>query len=107
MGTTNGCYLSEADVAALPAAKFQLGQVVATPGALEALGTGEIASALARHSRGDWGEMPEEDKRSNDRGLGPDADRLMSAYRSREGVKFWVITEWDRSVTTVLLPDEY
>lgn len=86
--------------------KFPLGQVVATPNALASVPRGEIYSALSRHVRGDWGIMPEEDKRANERALRA-GERLFSAYRSSGNVKFWIITEWDRSVTTVLLPEDY
>jgi len=92
------------------ATSFHLGQVVATPGALEALeDAGQDASEfLRRHNRGDWGDVGHEDKKSNDDALNPkDPQRLLSSYKTRKGVKIWVITEWDRSVTTVLLPDEY
>lgn len=85
---------------------FPLGPIVATPGALEAIPPGEIGHALRRHARGDWGELDAEDRAANDRSLTEGA-RLLSAYRSRAGTRFWVITEADRSATTVLLPDEY
>ena len=86
--------------------KFKLGQVVATPGALEELTRGEIASALNRHASGDWGELCKEDKRENELAL-KERFRILSAYMSSRGKKFWVITEADRSSTTVLMPDEY
>lgn len=86
-------------------AKFQLGRTVATRGVADELTEQEIASCIMRHASGDWGEMPEEDKKANDRGL-KEGDRLMSAYTVRD-IKVWVITEWDRSVTTVLFPSEY
>ncbi|MBX7208660.1 MAG: hypothetical protein K1X78_10130 [Verrucomicrobiaceae bacterium] len=89
-----------------PKAKFPLGNLVSTPGALEVLTHPEIMSALSRHITGDWGEVDAEDKRANDQSL-IDGSRLLSAYRSQDGTKFWIITEADRSVTTVLLPEEY
>jgi len=55
---------------------------------------------------GDWGELTQEDIDENNRAL-KEGCRLLSAYRSTNRVKFWIITEWDRSVTTVLLPSEY
>jgi len=61
---------------------------------------------LLRHKHGDWGELPEEDLRENEWSLQHGA-RLFSAYRTRTDEKLWVITEWDRSVTTLLLPAEY
>ena len=87
--------------------RFPLGQLVITPGALERLSAKEIQLALNRHATGDWGELPEEDVQENERALTHGA-RLFSAYRSEDGkTRFYVITEADRSVTTVLLPEEY
>jgi hypothetical protein len=85
--------------------KFELGQVVATPGALETFGIEDLLISLARHSKGDWGDMDKEDKAENDLSL-KKGFRLFSAYEIR-GKKLWIITEWDRSVTTFLLPEEY
>jgi len=88
--------------------RFALGQTVATPGALATLTeSGERPEPfLVRHERGDWGEVPSEDARANERAL-RDGTRILSAYRTSAGVKFWVITEADRSATTLLLPEEY
>lgn len=86
--------------------KFPLGKVVATPGILEKVPEGDINDALNRHAHGDWGIMPDEDMATNDRAL-KDGERLFSAYLSSEQIKFWIITEWDRSTTTILLPEEY
>lgn len=86
--------------------KFPLGQLVSTPAALEVLTHPEIMSALSRHVTGDWGELDPEDIRANDQSL-IDGSRILSAYRNARGTKFWIITEADRSVTTVLLPEEY
>ena len=61
---------------------------------------------IMRHASGDWGELCDGDKKLNDEGVNS-GDRLMSAYSLRDGVKIWIITESDRSVTTFLLPDEY
>jgi hypothetical protein len=87
---------------------FSLGQVVATPGALAALGkTGQTPlEFLSRHVRGEWGELDEEDRRENQLSL-KRGFRLLSSYRTNAGDKVWIITEADRSVTTLLLPDEY
>ena len=92
----------------LPRPLFSLGQVVGTPGALDALGQAEQEpiELLVRHITGDWGELPDEDKAENERAL-QSGLRLFSAYKLNSGVKVWVITEWDRSVTTLLLPNEY
>lgn len=88
--------------------KFPLGQVVATPGALRALeDSGESAfDFLYRHASGDWGELDEHDRRENELSL-REGFRLLSAYRLKTGEKIWIITEADRSVTTLLLPEDY
>jgi len=88
--------------------KFSLGRIVATPGALEAL---EEANQnpfefLERHQAGDWGELCEDDKSENEFSL-KNGFRILSAYRTLHVVKVWVITEADRSVTTLLVPHEY
>jgi hypothetical protein len=85
---------------------FSLGQLVATPGALAEATHEEIQQALARHSRGDWGNVDAEDAQANNEALECGA-RLLSAYETATGVKFWIITEADRSSTCVLLPEEY
>ncbi len=89
-------------------AKFSLGQVVVTPGFLEAMhNTGDkIVPYLLRHVQGDWGELDEHDRKENERSL-RNGFRLLSAYRLSDDTKFWVITEADRSATTFLLPEEY
>ena len=89
--------------------KFPLGQVVATPGAIEAMKSegADAGGLLARHGAGDWGEVCAEDKKANEAALKHEA-RLMSAYTlPKTGAKLWVITEADKSATTLLLPDEY
>lgn len=87
---------------------FRLGRLAATPGALDALEQSgqQPAHFLARHAAGDWGEVCAEDRRLNDLAVA-DGSRLLSAYHTAKGVKLWVITEADRSQTTLLLPDEY
>jgi hypothetical protein len=87
--------------------KFEPGKVVATPGAMELLERKNEPGLwyLSRHLRGDWGTVPEEDKKSNDEAL-ERGNRLLSAY-DVQGEKLWIITEADRSVTTLLLPEEY
>ena len=90
-------------------ALFPLGQIVATPGALSALGGEGISSdaLLTRHVTGDWGELSEDDRRENELSI-EEGLRILSAYKlPHTGVKLWIITEADRSVTTLLLPDEY
>ena len=88
--------------------KFSLGQLLSTPGALELLEeTGKNASTyLHRHLSGDWGDLCDEDKEANDQAL-IDGSRIFSSYEIGKGEKIWVITEADRSSTTILLPSEY
>jgi hypothetical protein len=88
--------------------KFPLGQVVSTPGALDALSrAGQDAwEFIVRHISGDWGELDEEDRRENEVSL-KEGFRILSAYRLADGTKIWIITEADRSSTCILLPDEY
>jgi hypothetical protein len=87
---------------------FALGRLVATPGALELLTRAEQTPLefLARHSRGDWGECCPDDARENDFSVKA-GFRILSVYSTRTGEKLWVITEADRSVTTLLLQSEY
>jgi hypothetical protein len=89
-------------------ALFPLGQVVATPGALaEMEASGELLfSYLQRHLSGDWGEIDAHDRRENELSL-REGFRLMSVYTLSNGIRFWIITEADRSSTCVLLPEEY
>ena len=93
--------------------KFALGQILATPGALEALeaSSQQPLEFLARHVSGDWGDLCVEDRQLNDDSL-IDGSRILSAYHTSKGVKLWVITEatdesGHRSATTILLPEEY
>lgn len=88
------------------AAKFALGQTAITSGALATLGAGDVVAALDRHAGGDWGDLCPEDRATNERAIQM-GGRLFSAYHTADGTKFYVITEADRSVTTVLLPEEY
>ena len=92
---------------------FDLGQLGATPGALGLLaGTfgpdaaAMLTSLLRRHVTGDWGDLDEEDRRDNDAAV-RHGTRVFSAYRVTSADRVWIITEADRSVTTVLLPEEY
>ena len=90
------------------AALFSTGQIVATPGALSALadaGANPVA-LLDRHQMGDWGEVPAEDAAENEYAL-LHGFRIMSSYRLETGTRLWVLTEADRSLTTLLLPSEY
>jgi hypothetical protein len=87
---------------------FPSGRLVATPGALALLEqTNKLpVEFLSRHLRGDWGDLDEEDKTENELSLKYGL-RLLSSYQVSESEKLWVITEADRSVTTLLLPAEY
>lgn len=87
---------------------FSLGQIVATPGAIEALVEANQTpiELLFRHVTGDWGDLDAEDIRENEYSL-KHGYRIFSSYRLSTGVKLWLITEHDRSVTTFLLPSEY
>ena len=87
-------------------AKFTLGQLLITPGASNALTTDDVLTALSRHLDGDWGDVCEEDRKSNDEALQHGA-RLLSVYHAEDGTKFWVIAEWNRFSTNILLPREY
>jgi len=86
--------------------EFPLGRIVGTPGVLQQIPESEMWAAIQRHAFQDWGDVCEDDRLANDEAL-KKGDRLLSVYHSSEGTKFWVITEWDRSATTVLLPEEY
>ena len=86
--------------------KVQLGQTVATCNAAAELEDVEIVAALGRHEQGDWGDLGADDWQANERAL-IENERLVSVYHTKGGQKFYVITERDRSVTTVLLPEDY
>jgi hypothetical protein len=88
--------------------RFPLGRVVATPGALSALEKAEQLPAefLDRHVNGDWGEVPDADKQENE-GAIEQGNRILSAYTTSAGERMWVLTEADRSATTLLVPEEY
>ena len=78
--------------------RFELGNIFTTPGVLESVIPDDIPFSLARHQSGDWGDVDADDKRENAFALGRKL-RLLSAYCSSNGVKFWIITEADRSAT--------
>ena len=92
----------------VPVAKFNLGQLVATPGALSALEEAgqDAIEFVSRHASGDWGDLSDDDRKENEFSLFH-GFRLLSSYRLRSGTKIWIITEADRSSTTLLLPGEY
>jgi hypothetical protein len=86
-------------------AAFPFGRIRITPGA-KGLHQADLATSLLRHIAGDWGELCDEDKRVNDEAL-CFGDGLLSSYIDRRGTRFFIITEADRSATTILLPEEY
>jgi len=89
----------------IPQTKFPLGQIVITANANAQLNSQAVNEALIRHASGDWGEVCREDAAENQLGL-TEGFRLLSVYGTGDK-KFWIITEADRSVTTVLMPDDY
>lgn len=89
----------------IKAPKFPLGQIVITANADAQLDSQAVNEALTRHAAGDWGEVCDDDRQENELSL-KEGFRLLSVYRSGES-KFWIITEADRSVTTVLMPEDY
>jgi len=83
-----------------------LGRIIATRNALDTIPTPSILTALDRHQRCDWGDVCPDDRTANDRAL-DEGSRILSVYKTPAGTPFWIITEWDRSATTVLLPEDY
>jgi hypothetical protein len=86
--------------------KFPLGEIVITRNAQQTIPADDVQRAVTRHSQADWGDLCDNDRRENELSL-KDGYRLLSAYHAADGTKFWIITESDRSVTTVLLPEDY
>ncbi|WP_339612651.1 hypothetical protein [uncultured Rubinisphaera sp.] len=86
--------------------RFPSGQIVITPNALSQLSPTEVLVALKRHLTGDWGDCCPEDRQANDQALQL-GGRVFSVYHSEDQKKFWIITESDHSLTTVLMPDDY
>jgi hypothetical protein len=97
--------------------KFKFGQLVMTRGVNDKVADDTpfakfVLNSIRRHANGDWGDLGKEDKATNDNALkaeqeGKDTERLFSKYKHSDGTAIYIITEWDRSVTTVLFPDEY
>ena len=89
--------------------RFPTGQLVMTAGVDGLVRQGQLnpSSYLRRHISGDWGDLDDCDRRQNDAALLSGEDRLFSSYQVAPDLKLWIITEWDRSVTTLLLPSEY
>lgn len=90
----------------MPVALFRLGKIVATPNALSKLSQDDVLRGIQRHQSTDWGDVDAHDREANDRAL-TDGTRLFSVYHSASGLKFWIITEADRSSTCVLMPEDY
>lgn len=86
--------------------KFEAGQAVITANAQGVLPGEEVLQALSRHMQGDWGDCNPTDAEENELAL-LNGDRLFSVYHTKGGTRFWIITEADRSATTVLLPEDY
>ncbi len=83
-----------------------MGRTVITPAAAAEIPPEEVLRALDKHGRGEWGNLDEADLNENEFSL-KNGFRLLSAYQTENGTKFWIITEADRSVTTILLPGDY
>ncbi|MFH0810342.1 MAG: hypothetical protein V2A77_07735 [Pseudomonadota bacterium] len=96
---------------AIPLKLGPLGRLVMTRGVTDNIAedinfSKFVIASIARHANADWGDLSAEDKKANDQAL-KDGDRLLSAYEKPGQPKIWIITEWDRSVTMVLFPEEY
>ncbi|MBN0649840.1 hypothetical protein JTM24_14065 [Pseudomonas aeruginosa] len=96
-------------LSASPTRRFNPGQMVVTSGVDALIRQGRLNPSpyLRRHLSGDWGDLDDSDRQQNDAALQSGEDRLFSSYQVTTELKIWVITEWDRSVTTLLLPSEY
>ncbi|MGO3130331.1 MAG: hypothetical protein ACTIJQ_00970 [Alcaligenes sp.] len=96
-------------ISVVPNMRFSPGQLICTAGVDELVQQGQLNPSmyLRRHLGGDWGDLSEGDRELNDAALASGEDRLFSSYQVAPDLKFWIITEWDRSVTTLLLPSEY
>ena len=90
----------------IPVAVFRLGRIVATPNARQSITQDDILLGIQRHQAGDWGNLTDDNRAANDRALAQ-GGRIVSAYNATNGTKFWLITEADRSTTTILLPEDY
>ena len=90
----------------IPVAVFRLGRIVATPNARQSITQDDILTGIQRHQAGDWGNLTDDNRSANDRALAQ-GGRIVSAYQATNGTKFWLITEADRSITTILLPEDY
>ncbi|WP_081075374.1 hypothetical protein [Burkholderia anthina] len=88
--------------------RFELGRILATPAALSVVANANVSIVhlLSRHVCGDWGDLSDSDREQNELAVKAGA-RLLSSYVLANGQTVWLITEWDRSVTTLLLPGDY
>ena len=86
--------------------RFSLGKLYMTRGVMDGVSATDVWHGVMRHADCDWGDVCEEDWKLNDAALKDDG-RLLSVYTTSNTRRFWIITEWDRSATTVLLPEEY
>jgi hypothetical protein len=86
--------------------RFALGRICITANAMDKIPSEEVRTALRRHNQGDWGEIDPHDRAENERAI-KFGGRLFSAYTASNGTRFYVITESDHSVTTILLPEDY
>ena len=88
---------------------FPIGKIVFTPGAIDALKEvkKEPFEYLIKHVQGDWSELDKQDQKANRLAVERKDDRVFSRYTLPSGQRIWIITEWDRSYTTILLPEEY
>jgi hypothetical protein len=86
--------------------RFPTGEIVITRNAAERLADKDVQTALRRHVQADWGAVCEEDWQANDHAM-ENSHRILSVYVAQNQTKFWIITEADRSTTTVLLPEDY
>ncbi len=100
--------MTQPSVPALIRPRLPLGQLVATPAAIAALSEAGVSAYLLlnRHARGDWGDLSEEDRQHNELAV-TTGQRVLSSYRLSNKQDVWIITDADRSVTTVLLPEDY
>ena len=90
----------------IPVAVFRLGRIVATPNARQSITQDDILLGIQRHQAGDWGNLTDDNRTANDRALAQ-GGRIVSSYQAMNGTKYWLITEADRSTTTILLPEDY
>ncbi|MDO3558655.1 hypothetical protein [Ralstonia pseudosolanacearum] len=100
--------MTDHSVPELPRPRLSLGRLLATPAAINALQAADVSlfALVNRHARGDWGDVADEDRQHND-WAAMAGERVLSSYSLPNGQTVWLITEWDRLSTTVLLPDDY